>query len=276
MVYAGAQTSWRTPENRLPGTYYYRVRGVNAYQSGAWSAAQSVRVYPLYVGLRCRYDGAGYIRSTSSFDVGTHTVFSFSALTDADVIRRDTHHWYDPDPQGWGEDYYLDYFSVSTGLFLSSPDPDDPDWKWGPPGRLGYDAALAQGVPVQVGGQLFSVQGPLNGYTAWGTPIQYWQLVNQSPILMWADGSGWEQRILPGDVTLRFDATGSTLKLYSSLKRTWYYDGAKQADTVQYIETLTAATSIAGSPPVPLSAPGLAGLPTGETLRPEELPGPRR
>ena len=70
--YQNVSSAGYTIPNRTPGTYYYRVASVNAYGQGPWSNVQSVTIYPLFVGLQVRWDGAGYIRANASYDVGSH------------------------------------------------------------------------------------------------------------------------------------------------------------------------------------------------------------
>lgn len=254
LVYQGNNTAWTVPSpGKFPGTYYYRVKSTNPYGESAWSTTQLVTIYPLYVGLRVRWDGNGFVRGTYYYDIGTHWTNNLDLLTDADTIRSNNVFWYDPNPLGFESEAWYSYYSVTTGQWKASSVPDDPSWKWGHPWKLDYGLQLTNGQTVSIDGQAFTVSGPHQGYTTYGKTISYWEFVNQKKFLFWDGGGDWQQYVHPGDIVLRYDAGNSKLLIYYSVLRREYYQGDITSDTVQYIDNLTAATSLPGSPPVQLS-----------------------
>lgn len=269
-------TSWNAT-NKVPATYYYRVASFNSYGVGPWSNVQSVTVYPLFVGLQFRYDGNGYIRTSQSFDVGTHTTHNFDLKTDVDIIRDSGRDWYDPDPQAWGSSTWTSYYSASTGDWQSSTSTGDPAWKWGYPWKTDYGSEFSNGQ-AYVGGQPFSVTGPHAGVTAFGVSMNYWEMTNTTAIVLWDGGAGWTQVLEPGTVVLRYDAGPSRLMLYSDLLRRYYYNGAAQTQTVRYTEVLTAVSFFNGhSGSVPMTGIGAQALPAlapAAAPRPQDGPGP--
>lgn len=255
-VYQGPNLTWAVPsEGKLPRTYYYRVKAKNPYNESGWSATQSVTIYPLFVGLKVRWDGKGFIRTEDYFEVGTHEEIQFDLLTDPETIRGVSKFWYDPNPQGWEPENWITYYSVATGVWKGSDYISDPSWKWGYSWKLAYDSYFTNGSTIKIGGQKFTVTGPHSGYTIYGKAIQYWEFVNQDKFLYHDSGSNWTQYVHPGDVILRYDAGGSGLIIYDSVLRHYYYQGDISTYTVQYISTLSAATSLPGSPPVPMFFP---------------------
>ena len=270
VAYQGPALSWQVPAGgKPPGVYYFRVKTTNNYGESPWSDVQSIRIYPLFVGLQVRYDGMGYLRGSEYEDIGWHETISLDALTDVDTIQAQFHAWYDPDPLDFGEEYETVYYSVTTGQFLASNVPEDPSWKWADSWRLAYDATFTNGSTIQIDGQKFTVKGPLAGTTSYGKPITYWEFVNQGKILCYDDGGDWKQYINPGEAILRYDAGGSGLRIYDSVTRHFYYQGDDIGDSVQYMSNLTAANSLPGSPPVELGPSlnsGPASLPGGPDL----------
>lgn len=247
IVYQGATLSWTTPaQGKTPASYFYRLKARNSWGASSWSNIQTVTIYPLFVGLKLRWDGAGYIRGSEYYDVGTHWENNLDILTDPDTIRSSNRQWYDPNPEGWATDTWFSYYSISTGQWKSSSVPDDPSWKWGYSHLLGYTSQFSNGQIVTIDGQAFTVSGPYSGYTAFGKAVQYWQFVNNDKFLYWDGGGDWKQYCHPGDVTLRYDAGNSRLELYSSIMRRDYYQGNLTSDTVQYIENLTYANFFPG------------------------------
>jgi hypothetical protein len=254
VAYQGPALSWEVPAGtKFPGVYYFRVKTINNYGESAWSEVQSIRIYPLFVGLQVRFDGMGYLRGSEYEDIGWHETVSLDTLTDVDTIQAQFHAWYDPDPLEFGDDYETAYYSVTTGQFLASNVPDDPSWKWADSWKLAYDVTFSNGSTVQLGGQKFTVKGPTAGTTTYGKPITYWEFVNQGRILCYDDGGDLKQYINAGEAILRYDAGGSGLQIYDNITRHTYYQGDDIGYTVQYISNLTAATSIPGSPPVEFS-----------------------
>lgn len=230
--------------NRAPNTYYYRVKATGPAGTSNWSNAQSVVIYPLFVGLSLRWDGNGYVRGSEYQDIGSHSTANFMNLTDSDTIQALWNDWYDPNPYSWSSTQEYDYYSVSTSAWKSSTAISDPSWKWGDPFMLRSDHVLVNGQVTYINGQAFDVTGPFQGYTAFGKSIGYWQLVNRDRFLFWDGGDAWTQYVHPGEVVLRYDAGNTGLKIYSNIKRHYYYNGNLTSDTVQYIDQLTSANSI--------------------------------
>ncbi|MEJ2710534.1 MAG: IPT/TIG domain-containing protein [Anaerolineales bacterium] len=264
-VYQGPNLSWTVPaEGKLPGTYYYRARTVTASGNSPWSNVQALRIYPLFVGLRVRFDGVGYIRGLDNYDVGWHETLAVDTLTDADTVRALFHAWYDPDPLGFGQGDMTEYYSVTTGVLISSSLPDDPNLKWEYSWKLDYDATFTDGSTVQINGQNFTVRGPKAGTTSYGKPISYWEFVNQNQILYY-DLGDLKQYIQPGQAILRYDAGSSRLLLHEDVTRRLYYLGEDLGESVQYVVDVTAANSLPGSPPV-VQGTGRVEATPGESL----------
>jgi hypothetical protein len=251
VVYQGPALSWQVPAGgKLPGVYYFRVKTKNNYGESDWSEVQSIRVYPLFVGLQVRYDGMGYYRGSESDNIGWHETISLDALTDVDTIQAQFHDWYDPNPFDIEDSTVTSFYSVTTGQWLASNVPEDPSWKWGYSWKRAYDSTFKNGDTVTIDGQKFTVTGPHAGYTTYGKAINYWEFVNQNKFLYWDGGGDWKQYVHPGEATLRYDAGASGLLIYDNVKRHYYYQGDDFGDTIQYISNLTAANSLPGSPPV--------------------------
>lgn len=247
-VYQGYGTAWTTPSPKYPGTYYYRVQAMSSNYSSVWSNVHSVTIYPLFVGLKIRWDGVGYIRGSEYYDIGVHKTLDCNLLTEPETIQCKGHLWYQPNPLDFDPDWWNDYYSPITGDWKGSSVPDDPSWKWGSDWKLSYSAQFQNGQTVQIGGQEFLVTGPHDGVTTFGKSIKYWQFVNKSKFLFHDDGSVWTQYVHPGDAVLRYDAGATRLRIYRSVKRTYYYKGGATSDTVQYIDQLSSSTSMIGSP----------------------------
>ncbi len=255
VAYQGTSLSWTVPTGgKLPRTYYYRVKAKNSYMESGWSATQSVTIYPLYVGLRGRWDGKGFLYIDDYYEPGTHKTFICDALTDADTIRCKFNKWYDPNPLGWESETWNSYYSVKTGEYKSTDAIDDPVWKWGYSWKLAYNSWFTNGDTVRIGEQKFTVSGPTAGYTSYGQPINYWEFINQEKFLVQDTGDGLATYVHPGDVILRYDAGSSGLLLYDNFNRHVYYEGEDWGYYARYISNLSAATSLPGSPPVPMSS----------------------
>lgn len=254
VVYQGSALTWTVPtEGKLPRTYYYRVKAKNAYNESTWSETQSITIYPLYVGLKVRWDGKGYLYVLGDYDEpGTHETVHCDALTDSDTIRCKFSFWYDPNPIGWEAEYWNVYYSVQTGAFKSTDAIEDPIVKWGYSWKLAYGSWFNNGDTVHIGGEEFTVTGPIAGYTIYGQSISYWEFVNQETFTVQDDGEGITSSVHPGDVVLRYDAGSSALLIYDSVKRSFYYEG-EYLGYAHYISNLTAASSLPGSPPVLLT-----------------------
>ena len=126
--------------------------------------------------------------------------------------------------------------------------PSDPSWKWGAHWFLPYDWQFRDGQTFLVDGQTFNVSGPHSGYTAFGTAIQYWRLVNRDKFLI-LDLGDLKQYVHPGDVILHYDAANSRLRLKYDVLRREYYKGNRTSNTVHYILNLTSANAISESEP---------------------------
>lgn len=228
---------------------------------------------PLHVGLAARWDGTGYLDIGEHYEPGTHVTTTLDAITAPDVIRARNHGWYDPDPLAFGESFWDSFYAVSTGAFISSTVPANPAWKWGHPWLLPYDVTFTAGQTTTVDGQLFLVSGPHAGTTAFGAPVQYWELVNQARFLYFDDGGEWTQYVEAGDAILRYDAGHSRLLLHRDILRHYYQNGVLTDQTVQYVEDLTAASSFAPTTSRPGVTPADAtGAPRSQRPLPA-LPG---
>lgn len=248
VVYQGPGNTWNA-EDKMPATYHYRVKAYNGFGASPYSAVQSVRIYPLFVGNEIRWDSNGYIRGTDHANVGHHVTWHVDQLTNDDTVRVTVEAYYDPNPYNWPPETIHSFRNILTGEWLSSSVPDDPDWKWGYPRFLTNDFEFSAGTWT-FDDQPFTVTGPYQGYTAFGQPVTYWEAVNQSKFLMWDGGGDWQQYVHPGEAILRYDVGASNLLIYSNVLRRSYYKGDLHGNTVQYIANLSAATSFPGSPPI--------------------------
>ena len=264
VAYQGNATSWSTDsQGKIPGTYYYRVKGTNPQLESDWSNIQSVVIYPRYIGWQALWYGSGYIRGYENFDVGYHEHLIADLLTEVDTLRVAGRLWYDPNPQNWEEDNWFSYYSVTNGEWKASSEPKDPEWKWGSWMMLPFAITLKEGQPISVNGQPFSVSGPHPGYTSWGQGIQYWELRNKERLLYWESGE-LQQYVHEGEAVLRYDAGSTRLILHEDVKRRLYYQGEEiPGETVQYITILKSASSFPGSPTplLEVTLPGVAPQP---------------
>jgi hypothetical protein len=250
VVYRGPNLFWAVPpEGKLPGTYYYRARTVTVTGESPWSSVHSVHIYPLFVGLKARYDGMGYVRGSKNYDIGWYETIALDALSDVDSVQAQIHAWYEPNPHGFEESYKTSYFSLHTGDLKSSTAHSDPAWKWEYTWKLAYGATFTDGSTIQIDGQNFTVSGPKSGKTSYGRSIAYWEFVNQDQFLTYDTGDV-KQVTRPGEVILRYDAGASRFLIYNDITRHIYYQGEDIGESVQYIAHLTAANSLPGSPPV--------------------------
>jgi len=255
--------SWSTDTGKFPGTYYYRIKGINQYNSGVWSNTQSITVYPLFVGLNIRFDGNGYIRGSQNETIGYHETHQVNALTDSDTIRKDSYAWYDPNPENFTPSTWSSYYSPTTGQFKTSSVPPDPSWKWNADSLvLPYGAKYSNAATILLGEQKFTVTGPIDGYTTYAQPIKYWQFINQEKFLYYDDNGDWKEYVNPGDIILRYDAGASGLILFDSVLRRYYNKNVLTSDTVQYITTLTSSNALLGSPAFSPSELNQGGLST--------------
>lgn len=147
------------------------------------------------------------------------------------------------EPDTWNK-----YYSVSTGELKATDAIIDPAWKWKWSGILLYDYNLTGGQTVLITGQEFNVTGPHSGYTTYGKPIQYWELINKNKFLLYDAGTAWTQYIHAGDAILRYDAGNSRLLIHDDILRHKYYEGELTDYTVRYISNLTSSNSLPGSP----------------------------
>lgn len=285
VVYEGFATQWSVPQpGKRPGVYYYRIGSMANGTIPVWSNVQSVTIHPLYVGLNLRWDGVGYLNIGGYYQPGSHQTMYLANLTTPDSVRIQNHHWYDPNPLGFEESKWDTFYSVSTGRFLASSVPDDPAWKWGYSWIVPYDLTFQDGQTVQIGGQSFLVTGPHSGYTAFGQPVQYWEMVNQERFLFFDDGSEWTQYVHSGDITLRYDAGATRLLLHDDILRRYYQNNNLSDYTVQYIVNLTEAgsfpsaqgqptlsTAHGSTPGISVDLPVLPGLDARPALTEEHI-----
>ena len=242
VVYQGTALTWSVPsQGKTPATYSYRVSATTSWGISPRSNVQSVAIYPLFVGLRMRWDGVGYIRGDSVYDVGVHTERNLDIMTDADTIRSNSREWYDPgniDSSSW-----YAYYSVTTGEWRASSVPDDPSRKWAEDWVLAYGLQFSNGQTVSIDGKRFLVTGPHDGYTAFGEAVQYWEFVNRDKFVFHDNGGDWKEYVHAGDITLRYDAGNTRLLLHYNVLRRYYYRGNLTSNTVQYIDNLTSSSS---------------------------------
>jgi hypothetical protein len=197
---------------------------------------------PLYLDFYAHWDGVGYLRLDVYETVGTHITRYLDEI-DGNVGRVFNLHWYDPDPYGWGSSDWYEYHSMSSGEYLSSSGSSDPAWKWGYSWIVPYGVQFHNGQVVTIDAQEFTVSGPHSGYTTFGQPVDYWQLVNNKRFLFWDGGGEWKQYVLPGDAKLHYDAGRTRLLIKSDVRRFYYQNGSKTSYNIQYIENLTEADS---------------------------------
>jgi hypothetical protein len=200
----------------------------------------------MFIGLHLRWDGMGYVRGSEYNDIGYHVTRDYDLLLSGNIIQGNIHAWYNPNPYGWSDDNFYNYYSVTTGEYLSSSIPDDPSWKWGSLAVLPYRYQFYNGQIADIDHQAFIVSGPISGYTGFGLPVQYWELINRDQFLYWDGGGDWTQYVYPGDIILRYDAGNTRIRIYESELRHDFYQGNPMGDTVQYIIQLTAANSFPG------------------------------
>lgn len=241
----GFGDQWAVPApGKTPKTYYYRVKATGVAGDSLWSPIQSVRIFPLHVGLQSVWSGAGYIRLDEYSEVSTYLRESFNVLTDPDVIRAHVFHTYEPNnPHNWPNKEWHSFYSVTTGNFLSSSTADDPAWQWGASRYFPNTFMPADGQQIRIGNVPFTTSGPYQGTTPSGRLIAYWKFTNLTTFTMWSDGGEWTQRVEPGQAVLHYDAGPSHLRTYRRVTRRFYYNGAPTGYTVSYVDYLTHSTS---------------------------------
>jgi hypothetical protein len=239
VAYEGPNISLPYKQGQPPCSYFYRVRANNAGGSSDWSDAQSINIYPLHVGLNLRWDGTTQLYVGYTESIGTHQTINFDKMMDADKIRSAWQFWYDPNPENWEGGNGYDYYSISTGEYISTTASEsDPSVKWGYSWRLAYGASFTDSQTVNIDGQPFTVHGPISGQTGIGT-INYWEFTNQSDIVHLDDGEGMTFVIHPGNAKLRYDAGPYGLEIYSDITDSVYYYGIDWGYTVRSTESLT-------------------------------------
>jgi hypothetical protein len=243
IIYQGISRAWTVPSpGHTPGAYHYRLRATNDWGHSAWSARQTITVPPLFVGLRLRWDGEGYIRYDTPFDVGHHRERIVETLVAEDNVRIRAYNWYDPNPDNWNDSTWTSNYNPTTCDFLASTRDRSSNWKFADPWIMptSWHPFRTQSFPID--GHPFIVTGPHQGYTAFGKQVEYWKMTNRESILFW-DASGAHQQYLhPGDLILHYDTGPSRLMLYRNVTRSVYEDG-RYLGTIQYITQLTAANT---------------------------------
>lgn len=214
---------------------------------------------PIFIGLNARWDGRGFLRLDEYAEPGTHMTMVFTEMVDNDIAQAENRHWYDPNPEGWESDNWFSYYSVSTGDYQSSSQPENPAFKWNSPEILPYRFSFQDGDTVEIDGQWFLVSGPFHGVGAFGQKISFWRLVNQDKFLYVDDGSDWKQYVHPGDITLEYDINTRLCLKRDVLRRLYYQDDVTQY-TIQYINYLTSSNAYTAQIiRVPTSSSGRGG-----------------
>ncbi len=248
VVYHGPWTWWQVPDpGKTPGRYFYRVKAIGPWGESAWSIVRPVQVWPLFVGMQARWDGKGFLRGDWYDDIGAHLTQDVETLVDSETVKVHAFLWYEPNPRDLQSDEADCYYSITAGHAKSCSEPGDPSWKWGYYWILPYSFALIAGQDTRIDGQVFQVSGPHQGYTAFGQPVRFWELVNRHKFLFWDGGSDVTQYVHPGDITLRYDAGSTRLLLHEDVLRRVYYYREPVNYTVQYVFNLTHSNAFPGS-----------------------------
>lgn len=194
----------------------------------------------LHNGLQLQWDGEGYIYFDDYYwNPGTHLTRAVDQQIDADTVRVASQQWYSPNPFGWQDEvWYCHYNTFSNRAELCSV-VNDPAWKWGYYWILPADMTLASGQTTIIDGQVFTATGPHIFLTAYGEEAHFWRMVNQDRFLIHNNSGEWKQYVERGDAILFYEFTGSGLLLYSNIKRTYYKNDERTADTVRYEDYLT-------------------------------------
>jgi len=194
----------------------------------------------LHLGLQLRWDGEGELYLDGYYwNPGTHLTRTADKQIDADTIRIYGSQWYSPNPFDWQPDnWYCHYNTVTNHAELCSSQ-SDPAWKWIDYWILPADLALANGQTVMIDGQVFNVSGPHTFLTGYGEEARFWRLSNRDRFLYYYRGDEWMQYVERGDAVLFYDFDGSRIRLFSNVKRTYYYNDKPTSNSVRYEESLT-------------------------------------
>ncbi len=217
LVYQGPGAQWEVTD-QAPGTYYYRVRAWAGINVGGWSAPQSVQIYPLYVGLRLRWEGTGTVRHPNGAvePIGYRWEQRFSQAVAGTVVRTVGRQWFEPNPRNWPGQEWTEDYDVADGRLVATSLDGEGSREWGYPWLLPYGLDLTGFRVVSVDGQVFWLEGPLQGQVA-GRTRSYWRLVNRDPIVFWDDGAGSRQVADPGQVELWYAAQVPGLLLHAAM-----------------------------------------------------------
>ncbi len=243
VVYTGTDPFWQA-RGKTPGLYYYRVRATVGTASGPWSNSDSVLIYPLFVGLKLAWQGSGAVTSQgSSADIGYFWTEAFDSADLTGVATSRGRQWFAPNPQQWPEEVWSSRYDLPSGTFVDTSLPPDSGTKWGHPWILPYAFSLAGLKAVSVDGQVFTVSGPFETTTVFGSNLRYWRLVNRDRFLYWEGGQGESHFVESGEAELWFEAESTGLLLRQALVRHLYNSGGDTGDTIRYSINLVAANA---------------------------------
>lgn len=242
VVYQGILPSWLA-ENRTPGTYYYRVRVSADTSLGEWSDTSAVTIYPLFVGLDLAWQGMGGMTTQGvGAEIGYFWQEKIATYQDG-LVTSQGKQWFAPNPQQWPDEAWSSRYMVTTGAFVDTTLPADPQVKWGNPWLLPYGLSLHGVKAVYVDGQVFNITGPFQTTTLFGKTLSYWRMVNRDRFLYWEDGLGAAQYVESGESELWYEAGRTGLLLRQAIVRHVYSGGVNTGDTIHYDMNLAAANA---------------------------------
>lgn len=243
VVYSGGEATWQATD-RIPGSYYYRVRGNAGLAAGPWSHPHSLTIHPLFVGLKLAWQGVGTVTEQGrSADVGYFWEEAIDSAEGNGLGSSQGKQWFAPNPQQWPAENWSSRYDLTTGAFVDTTLAPDPGAKWGSPWILPYSLSLGGLKAVYVDGQVFTVSGPFETATLLGKSLSYWRLVNRDRFLYWEDSQGEAQYVHSGDVELWFEAGRTGLLLRQSIVRHIYRGGAATGDSIRYSLNLVSANA---------------------------------
>ncbi|MEZ4833234.1 MAG: hypothetical protein R2873_14830 [Caldilineaceae bacterium] len=241
-VYTGSLPFWQAQEQAI-GSYFYRVKAVHHEEQTGWSEAESVTIFPLFVGLNLRWQGAGVIDNGELHEVG-YVWEENLTVSEGDTVRSEGEQHYNPNPLAWTDESWSSAYDPTSGVFITSTLPANTDLQWGHPWLLPYPLQLAHNGGVEIDGQAFTVTGPYATTTAFGAQVTYWRMVNRDRFLFWDDGQGERQYVNAGDVELWYDSGISRLLLRQDVVRRIYQYDTDTGDTYRYTLNLIESNAI--------------------------------